>query len=206
LRVSKPTVTYSRYKKKNIGSSGFIFSNTHALIEALNVVQRMFLRSFPMRLKVELSKSQKIFLVAILLSVGVGGVTAATTIGINNDIPLNLGTGYTSTSTCDNDVLIGKFTSGTSAQNFRYNGFTLSNIDASANACANQVMRLVVVDRFGTAQQASWLLPSSATNYTYIFGTISTGRIAGTNYYASIAYASIDISDLSKFSLSIGNI
>jgi len=44
-----------------------------------------------MRLKVELSKSQKIFLVAILLSVGVGGVTAATTIGVNSDIPINMG-------------------------------------------------------------------------------------------------------------------
>ena len=157
-----------------------------------------------MRLKVQLSKSQKIFLVAILLSVGVGGVTAATTIGVNSDIPISMGAGYTTSATCDNAVTIGKIMSGTNSSNYRYAGFTLTNVDTTANACANQIMRLAVVDRNGVTQQASWVLPSSATNYTYILGTTNLGQIIGTNYYATYSYASIDLSDLSKFALSIG--
>jgi len=159
-----------------------------------------------MRLKVQLSKSQKIFLVAILLSVGVGGVTAATTIGVNSDIPISLGAGYTSSATCDNAVTIGKIQWGTSAANYRYAGFTLTNVDTTASGCANQIMRLAVVDRQGVTQQASWVLPSSATNYTYILGTTNLGQIIGTNYYATYSYASIDISDLNKFALSIGKL
>ena len=159
-----------------------------------------------MKLKFQLSKSQKIFLVAILLSVGVGGVTAATTIGVNNGIPLNLGAGYITSATCDSSVDIGKIIAGTNAQNYRYAGFTLSNVDATANGCANQVMRLAVVDRYGVVQQASWVIPSSATNYTFILGTTNLGQIIGSNYYATYSYASIDISDLDKFSLSIGKI
>ena len=159
-----------------------------------------------MRLKVELSKSQKIFLVAILLSVGVGGVTAATTIGVNSDIPISMGAGYANSATCDSAVTVGKILWGTSAANYRYAGFTLTNVDTSANACANQVMRLAVVSRQGVVQQASWVLPSSATNYTYILGTANLGQIIGTNYYATYSYASIDLSDLNKFSLSIGKL
>lgn len=159
-----------------------------------------------MQLKFQLSKSQKIFLVAIVLSIGVGGVTAATTIGINNGIPLNLGAGYSTSATCDNSVDIGKIQAGTDASNYRYAGFTLTNVDTTANGCANQVMRLAVVDRYGNTQQASWVLPSSATNYTYILGTTNLGQIIGSNYYATYSYASIDISDLNKFALSIGKI
>jgi len=159
-----------------------------------------------MRLKVQLSKSQKIFLVAILLSVGVGGVTAATTIGVNSDIPINMGAGYTSSATCDNAVTIGKIQWGTSAANYRYAGFTLRDVDTTANGCAGQIMRLAIVDRQGVTQQASWVLPSSATNYTYILGTTNLGQIIGTNYYATYSYASIDISDLNKFALSIGKL
>ena len=159
-----------------------------------------------MKLKFQLSKSQKIFLVAILLSVGVGGVTAATTIGVNSGIPLNLGAGYITSATCDSSVDIGKIIAGTNAQNYRYAGFTLSNVDATANGCGNQVMRLAVVDRYGVVQQASWVIPSSATNYTYILGTTNLGQIIGSNYYATYSFASIDIADLDKFSLSIGKI
>jgi len=159
-----------------------------------------------MRLKVQLSKSQKIFLVAIFLSVGVGGVTAATTIGINSGIPLNMGAGYTTSATCDNSVTIARILSGTNPSNYRYAGFTLTNVDTTANGCASQIMRLAVVNKLGVTQQASWVLPSSATNYTYILGTTNLGQIIGTTYYATYSYASIDLSDLDKFALSIGKV
>jgi len=159
-----------------------------------------------MQLKLKLSKSQKIFLVAILLSIGVGGVTAATTIGINSSIPLNLGAGYSSTITCDSSVDIAKILSGTNALNYRYAGFTLTNIDTTASGCANQILRLAVLDRYNNLQQASWVLPSSATTYRFILGTSNLGQIVGNDYYATYSFASIDISDLSKFAISIGKI
>ena len=155
-----------------------------------------------MQLKVKLSKSQKIFLVAVLLSVGVGGVTAATTIGINDEIPLNLGVGYSASATCDPSIDIASIRSGTSAATYRYSGFTLTNIDGTN--CGSQILRLAVVDKNNTVQQASWAIPQNATNYTYILGTTNLGRIIGTNFYATYSYASIDISDLSKFAVSIG--
>ncbi len=157
-----------------------------------------------MRLKVELSKSQKIFLVAILLSIGVGGVTAATTIGINNQIPLNLGAGYTSSITCDDSIDIASTRVGTNALDYRYGAFTLTNVNGLN--CGTQIMRLAIVDKLGVTQQASWVIPSSATNYTYIFGTTNLGQISGTNFFATVSLASIDISDLSKFAISIGKI
>ena len=157
-----------------------------------------------MQLKVKLSKSQKIFLVAVLLSVGVGGVTAATTIGINDEIPLNLGVGYSTSATCDPSIDIASIRLGTSAANYRYGGFTLTNIDGTN--CGSQVLRLAVVDKNNVTQQASWVIPQNATNYTYILGTTNLGRIIGTNFYATYSYASIDISDLSKFAVSIGKL
>ena len=157
-----------------------------------------------MQLKVKLSKSQKIFLVAVLLSVGVGGVTAATTIAVNDDVPLNLGAGYSTSATCDPSVDIGSLRTGTSAANYRYGGFTLTNIDGTN--CGSQILRLAVVNKNNVAQQASWVIPSNATNYTYILGTNNLGLTIGTNIYASYSYASIDISDISKFAVSIGKL
>jgi hypothetical protein len=172
------------------------------LIEAVNGIQKKVLRSFPMQLKVKLSKSQKIFLVAVLLSVGVGGVTAATTIGINNEIPLNLGVGYSTSATCDPSIDIASIRIGTNASNYRYAGFTLTNVDGVN--CGGQVLRLAAVDKNNVTQQASWVIPSNATNYTYILGTTNLGLTISTNIYARYSYASIDISDLNKFGVSIG--
>ena len=154
-----------------------------------------------MQLKVELSKSQKFFVMAVLLSIGVGGVTASTSITINDEIPLNLGAGYTTAATCDPSIDIAQIRVGTSAANYRYAGFTLTNVDGIN--CGSQILRLAAVDRNNVVQQASWAIPSNATNYTYILGTTNLGQIIGTNFYATYSYASIDISDLSKFALSI---
>ena len=157
-----------------------------------------------MKLKAKLSKSQKIFVFAVLLSIGVGGVTASTTIGINDEIPLNFGAGYSTTATCDASIDIAGTRVGNSPATYRYSGFTLTNIDGIS--CGNQILRLAVVDKNSVTQQASWVIPSSATNYTYILGTANLGQIISTNYYATYSYASIDISDLSKFAVSIGKL
>ena len=157
-----------------------------------------------MKLKVKLSKTQKIFVFAVLLSIGVGGVTASTTIGVNNEIPLNFGAGYSTSATCDASINITGTRVGNSPATYRYSGFTLTNIDGIS--CGNQILRLAVVNRNNVTQQASWVIPSNATNYTYILGTANLGQIISTNYYATYSYASIDISDLSKFAVSIGKL
>ena len=154
-----------------------------------------------MQLKVELSKSQKFFVMAVLLSIGVGGVTASTSITINDEIPLNLGAGYTTSATCDPVIDIASIRTGTSAVNYRHAGFTLTNVDGTN--CGSQILRLAVVASGNVVQQASWAIPSNATNYTYILGTTNLGQTIGTNVYAAYSYASIDISDLSKFAVSI---
>ena len=154
-----------------------------------------------MQLKVELSKSQKFFVMAVLLSIGVGGVTASTSITINDEIPLNLGAGYTTSATCDDSIDIDSIRTGTSSANYRYAGFKLTNVDGTN--CGSQILRLAVVDKNNVTQQASWAIPSNATNYTYILGTTNLGQIISTNFYATYSYASIDISDLSKFAVSI---
>ena len=154
-----------------------------------------------MKLKVKLSKTQKIFVFAVLLSIGVGGVTASTTIGVNNEIPLNFGAGYSTTATCDASIDITGTRIGSGADTYRYVGYTLTNIDGTN--CGSQILRLAVVASGNVIQQASWAIPSNATNYTYILGTTNLGQIIGTNFYATYSYASIDISDLSKFAVSI---
>ena len=154
-----------------------------------------------MELKVKLSKSQRFFVMAVLLSIGVGGVTASTSITINDEIPLNLGAGYTTSATCDPVIDIASIRTGTSAANYRHAGFTLTNVDGTN--CGSQILRLAAVDRNNVVQQASWAIPSNDTNYTYILGTTNLGQIIGTNFYATYSYASIDISDLSKFAVSI---
>lgn len=157
-----------------------------------------------MQLRVKLSKSQKIFLLAVFLSVGVGGVTAATTIAVNDEIPLNLGAGYSTSATCDPSIDIASTRVGASAATYRYSGFTLTNVDGTS--CGGQILRLVAVNQNNVNQQATWVIPSDATNYTYIFATNNLGRTIGTNIYSSYAYASIDLSDLSKFAVSIGKL
>ena len=154
-----------------------------------------------MQLKVELSKSQKFFVMAVLLSIGVGGVTASTSITVNNEIPLNFGAGYATSATCDNSIDIESIRVGSSALNYRYAGFTLKNVDGTN--CGDQILRLAIVTRDNVTQQASWAIPSNATNYTYIVGTTNLGQTISTNVYAASSYASIDISDLSKFAVSI---
>ena len=154
-----------------------------------------------MQLKVELSKSQKFFVMAVLLSIGVGGVTASTSLTINNEIPLNFGAGYATSATCDPSIDIESIRVGSSAANYRHAGFTLTNIDGTN--CGSQILRLAVVATNNVIQQASWAIPSNATNYTYILGTTNLGQIISTNFYATYSYASIDISDIQKFAVSI---
>ena len=137
----------------------------------------------------------------------ISGVFAATSININNGIPISLGAGYSTATTCDDAVQIDagqSYDSGGSNQ-FRVTSFTVSGVGISSENCANKVLQLAVVLNNSTNQQATWsLASSSATNLSYKFGPIGDGSVVGgITHNASIALTPFDIATLSTVALSI---
>lgn len=151
------------------------------------------------------NKKRLLILVALVGVMGIGGVVAATSITINSGVPISLGAGYTTATTCDADVTI---TAGqaynTSTNLYNINAFNITNLNAASGACNNKLMQLAVVTSGGT-QQASFSVASSATLFTYQFGA-STSASDGTPVgykYASTAMTAFDIANLTTVALSI---
>jgi len=151
------------------------------------------------------NKKRLLILVALVGVMGIGGVVAATSITINAGVPISLGAGYTTATTCDADVTI------TAGQNYQtgsniyaIDAFTVTGVDTNSGKCNNKVMQLAVVGSQGT-YQASWTLPSSASSFSYKFSSAGDGLyVSGTNTYnASIALATFNIDQLSTVALSI---
>ena len=152
------------------------------------------------------NKKRLLILVALVGVMGIGGVVAATSISINSGVPISLGAGYSTATTCDEAVQIDAGQSYDSGSNqFRVTSFSVSGVDITAAKCANKVLQLAVVLTDRTNQQATWSLASSAaTNFIYKFGPTGDGSVVGgTTYNASIALASFDIATLSTVALSI---
>jgi len=151
------------------------------------------------------NKKRLLILVALVGVMGIGGVVAATSISINGGVPISLGAGYTTATTCDSAVTI---TAGqgynTNTNLYEVNALNVTDVLTTSGNCNNKIMQLAYVTTANTAVQASWTLPSSATNYLYIFGTTSpTPKISGTNYYATATLTAFDIATLSTVALSI---
>jgi hypothetical protein len=161
------------------------------------------------------NKKRLLILVALVGVMGIGGVVAATSISINSGVPLSLGAGYATATTCDTDVTVA---SGqvydTAANVYKIATFTVTGIDiASTNAttglgCGSspgKVLQLAYVTTSNVATTASWTLASvaSATDRIYTFGNLSNGSVNGTSYYASVALTSFSISTLSTVAISI---
>ena len=148
------------------------------------------------------NKKRLLILVALVGVMGIGGVVAATSITINAGVPISLGAGYTTATTCDAAVSI---TAGqaynTSTNLYNINAFNIGGLSVASGACNYKVMQLAVVTSGGT-QQASWSLPSSATTYVFVFGTIAN-VVNGSNYMASSTLTAFDIATLSTVALSI---
>ena len=162
------------------------------------------------------NKKRLLILVALVGVMGIGGVVAATSISINSGVPLSLGAGYATATTCDTDVTV---SSGqvydTAANVYKIATFTVTGIDiASTNAttglgCGSspgKVLQLAYVAG-GTATTASWTLSSVAAatseNYVYTFASIAGGIASGNTMYASVALTSFSISTLTTVALSI---
>ena len=153
------------------------------------------------------NKKRLLILVALVGVMGVGGVVAATSITINSGVPISLGAGYTTASTCDTGVTI-TAAQGYDATDSRYevNAFNISTVDITSATCANKTMQLAVVYVAGGAapSQASWTLASSSnTDAIYQFGATSNGTVSGVYHYASAALTAFDIATLSTVALSI---
>ena len=151
------------------------------------------------------NKKRLLILVALVGVMGIGGVVAATSISINAGVPISLGAGYTTATTCDSAVNI----TTTNSYNTDTNLYNISEMrvadvltsSASSSSCGAKTMQLAVVTT-GVMQSTTWSLPSSATAYTFVFGT-NANVINGSNYMASSTLTAFDIATLSTVALSI---
>ena len=151
------------------------------------------------------NKKRLLILVALVGVMGIGGVVAATSITINAGVPISLGAGYTTATTCDTDVTITAsqgYDEGSSL--YKVNAMNISTVNIASGACNNKVMQLAVVYTTGTPSQASWTLSSSAvTTAVYQFGATGNGTVSGIYHYASTALTAFDIATLSTVALYI---
>ena len=158
------------------------------------------------------NKKRLLILVALVGVMGIGGVVAATSITINSGVPISLGAGYTSATTCDTSVTItAGQTYDTGANLYKVNALNVSGVDLTTygvgtgnTGCGNKTMQLAYVTTSNVAVQASWTLPSTAlTTPVFVFGSTGNGTVSNGNYYASVTLASFDIATLSTVALSI---
>jgi len=158
------------------------------------------------------NKKRLLILVALVGVMGIGGVVAATSITINGGVPISLGAGYTTATTCDAAVTISAGqTYDTGANVYKVNALTVSGLDLTSygvgtgnTGCANKIMNIAYVTALGAAVQASWTLPSSTlTTHSFVWGSIGGNTVATPTWYAGTTLASFGIDTLSTIALSI---
>ena len=169
-----------------------------------------------MRIKLKLSRKISFALITAVSFVGLGGVTAAQLITVNNDISLNMGEGAINTAACDNLISISgtQYSTGIYTNpRQRYGNFVIADIDlrAAPLGCGGQLLRMVVIDDTNATQQASWTLPtrSDYATITFTFGTTNLRSYAavgsGGTYNASLALASVGIMDMKQIAIGLSN-
>ena len=162
------------------------------------------------------NKKRLLILVALVGVTGIGGVVAATSISINSGVPLSLGAGYATATTCDADVTVASTQAYDTARNtYVITSFTVTGIDiGSTNATTGlgcgatvpKVLQLAYVTTSNAATTASWTLASvaSATDRVYTFASVGSGlKVDSTTYLASVSLTSFSISTLSTVAISI---
>jgi hypothetical protein len=150
------------------------------------------------------NKKRLLILAALVGVMGIGGVVAATSISINAGVPISLGAGYTTATTCDSAVTItaGQAYNGTSNL-YEVSSLNVTDVNTNSGNCNNKTMQLAYVTTTPATFQASWTLPSSATNFIYQFGAVGDGALNGSTYNSSSVLAAFDIALLSTVALSI---
>ena len=167
-----------------------------------------------MRIKLKLSRKISFALIAGVSLIGLGGVTAAQLITVNNNISLNMGEGAINTAACDNLISISgtQYSTGIYTNpRQRYGNFVISDIDlrAAPLGCGGQLLRMAIIDDTNATQQASWTLPtrSDYATISFTFGTTNLRSYAavgsGGTYNASLALASVGIMDMKQIAIGI---
>jgi len=150
------------------------------------------------------NKKRLLILVALVGVMGIGGVVAATSISINSGVPISLGAGYTTATTCDSAVTISAGQGyDTDTNLYRVTSLNVTDVNTNSGNCNNKTMQLAYVTTTPATFQASWTLPSSATNFIYQFGPTGNGALNGNTYNSSSVLAAFDIALLSTVALSI---
>jgi hypothetical protein len=131
------------------------------------------------------------------------GVLAVTNITVNNGSGLSIGSGAAAATSCDNTVsLTTQNTFDATAGIYKLATISVTDVDTTSNYCADKVMYLAIVLN-NTAYQASWSLPSSALNNTFIFSQSTSSANNGSNYFATNTFIAQDPATLGTFAISI---
>ena len=131
------------------------------------------------------------------------GVLAVTNITVNNGSGLSIGSGAATATSCDTTVsLTTQNTFDAIAGIYKLATISVTDVDTTSNYCADKIMYLAIVLN-NTAYQASWSLPSSALNNTFIFSQSTSSANNGSNYFATSTFIAQDPATLGTFAISI---
>ena len=158
-------------------------------------------------------RNRLFFLLSLCAVLGIGGVVAATSITINSGSPISLGAGYSTATSCDENITVSAGQGYDLTDNiYKINSLEVSGINlwlatnSSGNGCGLKTLQLAWVATpaaGGAATSTSWVLPSSSLT-TQIFRFGSTANTITSNYYnASAALTSFSIANLSTIAISI---
>jgi len=131
------------------------------------------------------------------------GVLAVTNITVNSGSGLSIGSGAATATSCDTTVsLTTQNTFDATAGIYKLATISVTDVDTTSNYCADKIMYLAIVLN-NTAYQASWSLPSSALNNTFIFSQSTSSANNGSNYFATSTFIAQDPATLGTFAISI---
>ena len=158
-------------------------------------------------LVIKRKRSKGVFAFITLTLLGIcfilSGVLAVANITVNNGSGLSIGSGAAAATSCDTTVSLStQNTFDTSAGIYKLATISVTDVDTSSSYCANKVMYLAIVLN-NTAYQASWSLPSSAINNSFIFSQSTSSADNGNNYFASNTFIAQDPATLGTFAISI---
>jgi len=156
------------------------------------------------------NKKRLLILVALVGVMGIGGVVAATSITINSGSPISLGAGYSTATSCDENVTVTAGQAyGTSENLYMVNSLEVSGINlwlatnSTGNGCGLKTLQMSVIYTSGSPTSTSWVLPSSSlASQIFRFGS-TANTVAGNYYNASAALTSFSIANLSTIAISI---
>ena len=155
-------------------------------------------------------RNRLFFLLSLCAVLGIGGVVAATSITINSGSPISLGAGYSTATSCDENITVSAGQGYDLTDNiYKINSLEVSGINlwlatnSTGNGCGLKTLQMSVIYTSGSPTSTSWVLPSSSlADSIFRFG--STANTVTSNYFnASAALTSFSIANLSTIAISI---